>query len=345
MTILKTRVFNDDFLTPFRQKGDTAADAVIESIAKTQGREALGKLMHYLGDFENLEFTNQPIEIQDFFKRNSRFPTTFNASKMEQAMAFFWKNEQQIPLILACYSLPYCYAAADGAQVLWLSQRIKNDTSKRLEETGAFVFGIMQERDWRDGKNVIKVLKIRLMHAIVRYFTHQYPQWNTAWGLPINQEDMAGTNLAFSYIVIKGLRKLGIASDTSDEEAFLYFWSVVGFLLGVEEVLLPQNIREAYHLDRCIAQRQFKSSEAGTGLTKALIDVVKQQFKNDMLLQNLMVAQMRHLLGDKVSDLLAVPVTFLEQKIIEVTTYFPFLTSFFRPSNTDSTVVDKYQRK
>ncbi|MEZ4901879.1 MAG: oxygenase MpaB family protein [Spirosomataceae bacterium] len=317
MTILPTRTFNDDFLNPFRQRGDSAADAVIESVAKSQGHEGLGKLMQYLGDMDNLDYTQQPIEIQEFLKKNQDLPTFADVAKMKQAVIFFKKYEQLIPLILACYSLPYCYAAADGAQVLWLSQRIKNDTLKRLEETGQFVFEIMQERDWNNGRNAIKILKIRLMHAAVRYFTQQYPQWNRAWGLPINQEDMAGTNLAFSYIVIKGLRKLGTVAHASDEEAFLHFWNVVGFLLGVEEALLPQNLREAFHIDQRIAQRQFKTSEAGRGLTQALIHVFRQQWKEDSILQNLIIAQMRLFLSHPVADLLAIPKPSLEQEVVK----------------------------
>ena len=121
MPILTTRIFNDTFLTPYRQIGDKAADAVVENIATQKGREGLVVLMQYLGNFDNHTIDDLFSEIQDFFRLYSTLPSFSDLAKMEKAMAFFWRNEQQILGILACYSLPYCYAAANGAQVLWLS--------------------------------------------------------------------------------------------------------------------------------------------------------------------------------------------------------------------------------
>lgn len=343
MPILTTRIFNDTFLAPYRQIGDKAADAVVENIATQKGREGLVVLMQYLGNFDNHTIDDLSSEIQDFFRLYSTLPSFSDLAKMEKGMAFFWRNEQQIPGILACYSLPYCYAAANGAQVLWLSQRIKNDTLRRLEETGLFVYGIMQERDWRNGKNAIKILKIRLMHAVIRYFTQHYPQWNTNWGLPINQEDMAGTNLAFSYIVIKGLRKMGGKSKEMDEEAFLHFWNVVGSLLGGESALLPQNLREAYHLDRAIAQRQFRASEAGIGLTKALTNVIQQQVP-DPTLRDFPVAQMRFLLGNKVADLLGIDAVDWAQKTLKLTIQIPIVKRLLQQPQGTQSSIDNYKR-
>ena len=57
-------------------------------------------------------------------------------------MAFFKKHAQQIGLTLGFFSLPYSYLGANGAQVLWLTERIKNDTTRRLQETGEWVFAV-----------------------------------------------------------------------------------------------------------------------------------------------------------------------------------------------------------
>ncbi len=341
--IVSSRVFDDAFLTSYRQKGDPAADAVIEQLAAEQGRKGLVDLMSFLADSGRLALDGFPLFIQDFFRDNAQLPSFANRAKMGKGLAFFWKYRQEISLLLGCYSLPYCYAAADGAQVLWLSERIKNDTFKRLEETGEFVFEIMQERDWQNGRNPVKVLKIRLMHAVIRYFTQHSEKWDTAWGTPINQEDMIGTNLAFSYIVIRGLRQLGKRTDEAEEEAYLHFWSVVGSLLGLEEVLLPLNLREAYHLDRAIARRLFKTSEAGIGLTRSLTKILQQQTP-DPALRNFPVAQMRFFLGESVADMLAIPKVPFEENVIKAINRFPFFNAFFRSGKSPSEVIEKYRR-
>lgn len=89
MPILSTRIFNDAFLTPFRQVGDKAADIVVESIAAKQGREGLGELMRYLGNFEDLTFDTQPTEIQDFLQQNSILPVFANFSKVGACNGLF----------------------------------------------------------------------------------------------------------------------------------------------------------------------------------------------------------------------------------------------------------------
>ncbi|MCA0230702.1 MAG: DUF2236 domain-containing protein [Bacteroidetes bacterium] len=340
----QTRIFDDTLLTPFRQLGDPAADALVAAVAQQTGREGLTVFMRFLGDLKNVSLAEQLPEVVHFFEQQGHLPPWTDPQKMAKGMAFFWKHETEIALLLGCYSLPYCYAAANGAQVLWLTERIKKDTYKRLEETGEFVFEIMQERDWRNGRNLIKVLKIRLMHAVVRYFTSHHAQWNTAWGLPINQEDMAGTNLAFSYIVIRGLRKMNVKTSIEEEESYLHFWDIIGYLLGVNERLLPVDLREAYHLDRAIYRRQFKPSAAGKGLTQALTKVLQNQVPAKQL-QNFPIAQMRFLLGKEVADLLGVPEVPLEDIVVRTTTQLPFLQFLFRNNSPNSEVLKTYLRK
>jgi hypothetical protein len=320
MKIKISRNFTNTFLNSFRTIADAPADTVVEVLVAQGGMPELRSMSVFLGDASNLQIASQPVVVQDFISENNKLPNWLDKQKMEAGLAFFWKNAQQIALTLGCYSLPYCYAAADGAQVLWLSERIRNDTFKRLEETGEFLFGIMQEPDWQNGKNGIKILKIRLIHAIARYFSIQSKQWNSAWGTPVNQEDMAGTNLAFSYIALRGLRKSGVATTETEEEAYLHLWNVVGFLMGVNEQLLPQNLREAYQLDKAIATRHFKPSEAGRGLAKALLQTLETQTAaNNPALKSFPAAQMRFLLGDDVADLLSLPKVKFETSLLKLT--------------------------
>ena len=68
---------------------------------------------------------------------------------MKRGMAFFKKHAQQIGLTLGFFSLPYSYLGANGAQVLWLTERIKNDTARRLQETGEWVFAVNNPKEWR----------------------------------------------------------------------------------------------------------------------------------------------------------------------------------------------------
>lgn len=320
-TVKPARVFSDELLTRCRQLGDAPADAVIAAIGEQMGIGAVRTLMSWLGDTKNFDTSAQPESVRQFFSDYHHLPDWADSRRMEQGMRFFEKNTPAIALTLGCYSLPYCYLGADGARVLWLSQRIHSDTRKRLEETGDWIFSVTRKRNWENGRAIQYSLKIRLMHAAIRWFTLHSGQWNTTWGYPVNQEDMAGTNGAFSYIVIRGLRKSGIATTEADEEAYLHHLNVVGYLLGVAEELLPRNLREAFHLDKAIASRQFAASEQGRGLTKSLLQAIESLAPPT--LRNLPAAQMRFFLGDEQADLLGVPAVQLEKRLVELARSLP----------------------
>ncbi|WP_247236420.1 oxygenase MpaB family protein [Telluribacter sp. SYSU D00476] len=341
--IKSSRSFPDSLLNPLRQTGDVEADAVISQVAEQGGHPVVGSLMKYLTDYENLSLEGQPIAVREFITQQSTLSNGTDLQTFNKGIHFFWQHYRLISLLLGTYSLPYCYAGANGAQVLWISERIKSMTYQRLEETGAFVFGIMQEKDWTNGRNFIRIAKVRLLHAAVRWYTLRSERWNLDWGYPICQEDMAGTNLAFSYIIIRGLRQLNQSTTDAGEEAYLYFWNVVGQLLGVKEEILPHNLREAYHLGQAIARRQFRPSEAGKGLTRALLQVMEQQTPQPSL-RNLPAAQMRYFLGDELANLLDVPQVEWEDRFLRLFYQVPLFPQLLTLQQPDSPVMEKYWR-
>ena len=327
-TLVKpSRLFSDELLTCYRRQGDAPADAVVAAVAEADGPTGVRMLMGWLADTGNFDTSAQPEAIQDFFADYAKLPDWADPDRMKRSMAFFKKYAGQIGLTLGTYSLPYTYMGADGVQLLWLTERIKNDTARRLQETGEWVFGVNNPKEWITEKAIARTLKIRLIHAGARWFGLQSGRWNMDWGMPVNQEDMAGTNLAFSYIVLRGLRKLGVSATEQQEEDYLHHANVIGCLNGVAEELLPANLREAYHLDRAIARRQFRSSEAGIGLTRALLNAVAElggtATDRPETVRNLAAAQMRLFLGDDHADALGIPVAPLEKRIVSVLSRLP----------------------
>jgi len=328
-TLVKpTRSFSDTLLSQYRQQGDPPADAVLAAVADASGREGISTLMQWLADTHEFDLAQQPAAVQAFFAEHARLPDWADPARMKRGMAFFQQHAGLIGLVLGTYSLPYTYMGADGVQLLWLTERIKNDTARRLQETGEWVFGVNTPNEWSGPvKAVLRTLKVRLIHAGARWFGLQSGRWNMAWGMPVNQEDMAGTNLSFSYIVLRGLRQSGVAATEQEEEDYLHHINVIAALNGVAHELLPQNLREAYHLDRAIARRQFRASEAGKGLTSALLNAIaevagKASGQPDNV-RNLAAAQMRFFLGDSHADALGLPAVPLEKRIVNVVRRLP----------------------
>lgn len=299
--------YSFEFLASMRLRGDIAADSLItEVFADDIQKTAFRTLLDSISVNIDLQEVTNFYAVKEAFQLATKLPVWADQKLMNQGTAFFANHATAIMNLLGLLSLPYCYAAADGARVLDLSERIKNKPEHRLNETADFVWEVMAPNAFKpDGKGFTSILKVRLLHAAIRFYTGKSSKWNYDWGLPVNQEDMAGTNLSFSLLVIRGLRKFGLTIAYTEQQAFMHLWNVIGYLSGVDETLLPETGKEALLLEESIRKRNFKSSDHGISLTRSLIKYfssVDASFPQKETMQ-----LMRYLLGDEVADLLALP--------------------------------------
>lgn len=284
-------------LPKYRLLGDSNADTILENIKEED-------LFQTLKNIKNNEAYHH-LKIEEFKIIN--MPNWADKQKIKIAQTFFSKNFRVILSLLGSLSLPYCYAAADGAKVLMYSQRLVKDTKKRLAETAKFVLEMMENNAFEaDGNGFSLCFQVRMMHAYIRKKAKNSPHWNMKYGLPINQEDMAGTNLSFSLIILRGMEKLQYKVSADEADAFLHYWNIIGYLLGVEEILLPQNRKEAFWLDKCIAERQFAPSEEGKNLMKNLMICLEETLPKQIP-AGFLPSYLRFLLGDKIANMIKVP--------------------------------------
>ena len=96
---------------------------------------------------------------------------------------------------------------SDGI-VIYRTAQLYTNPRRRIVETSQMIIDVMQEGGLEPGGYGVRTAqKVRLMHAGVRHLLLQR-DWNPAWGVPINQEDLAGTLASFSAMVLDGLMKL-----------------------------------------------------------------------------------------------------------------------------------------
>jgi hypothetical protein len=126
----------------------------------------------------------------------------------------------------------------------------------------------------------VSARKVRLIHALVRRLVQSDPRspWDPAWGVPINQEDQAGTLLTFSVGVLHGLRRMGAVISDQHGDAYVRAWGAVGVLLGVDRALLPETEAEATALASRIGARQIRQTPEGAELSNHLLQAVDDLF-------------------------------------------------------------------
>jgi len=295
--------FSDAQLDAARQRGDALADAFLSRIMgdpATRGAfyAALGAGGAGLWEW---------VEEQDPALTASIGPYPPGAKPYwpTEARRIFQKRGGEILLLLGLYSLPYCYAAAKGAAVLAATGRLagKAQALVRLQETAGFVHTALTgtEEEIRQA-----CLQVRLIHALVRYHLGAKGWDRPVNGLPVNQEDMAGTNLAFGFLTVRGLRKLGLPLSPAETEAYLGWFSVLGTWLGVEPELAPAIQAEALALTQAIERRHHAASEPGIALTQALLESFAEAQAPEWLVSRAPML-MAALLGQGIAGLLGLP--------------------------------------
>lgn len=269
--MVKLNLYTGNQFQALRKKGDPLADNAIADLI--QYPELTSQINSWLEIPTELpkSFPDSLIQFFSFFHQK---PSFINTKSVEISQDYFEKEGNLYMAMLGFYSLPYSYAFADGAQVLVRSKRITEDAGKRLSETALFLLDTFRPGTFlTDDRALLSIAKVRLIHAFSRFFVGKYSKdWDETWGIPVNQEDLIGTNLAFSLMVMRGMEKLNQFPGKEVHESVLHYWKIVGHYLGIETDFLPETSKEAFELEKLIRKRHAKSSEAGRILIKSLLD-------------------------------------------------------------------------
>jgi hypothetical protein len=298
----RLKLYTNEKLDLLRQSGDPLADAAISQLIHLP---ELCRSINAATCLEDILSLDIPEAARTYFTFFLTTPDFIDAEKCLSAQVFFEKQGQGYLSMLGFYSLPYCYAFADGAQVLVRSKRIVDDIGKRLTETGLFVLDSFKPGSFVDhNEPLLTLAKVRLIHAFSRMMIFKFSKdWQKEWGIPINMEDLIGTNLAFSLIVYRGLERIGSSINKTQAENLLHYWKVIGFYLGLAVEYWPVNTKEAYELEKLIRKRHLKGSDAGKLLTKSLLDFFKANSPSPQL-SGIIDAIVAYLLGEEAATAL-----------------------------------------
>ena len=297
--MLKHR-WSDQLLDQMREKGDPLADKTVHILFSDGEIEHVNRLLVNLIENDQLPPEDLPPVVREYFEKSALLPSWADPKLIERGEHFFMGYGMMALPLLACSSLPEAYSIGDGVQVLALTQRLERHVYRRITETTQMVIDVMSPGGLEpNGRGILTAQKVRLMHAAIRHLIlHERSNgaaetpsgnfagtlvnftWKEEWGLPINQEYMAGTLMTFSYVILKGIRDFAVELQPEDEEAYFHCWNVVGHILGVKEELLVWTMDEAKGLYDRIAQRGRRQTPEGIELTKSLVRYMEKRIRN-----------------------------------------------------------------
>jgi ER-bound oxygenase mpaB/B'/Rubber oxygenase, catalytic domain len=304
--------WTDALLDRMRQLGDPVADTPVAAVLGRSGVDAVNAVMRTLVRVDQPLPEKLPDELKAYLVESQPLPDWADMRRIKRGQQLFETWGVLIVLCLFCASLPSSYAAAKGVKVLHLTARFDTDTRRRAMETGQFLIDALTVGGLDEhGTGRRTIQRVRLMHGAVRHLIlarngQQPGLWNPDWGTPINQEDLAGTLLAFSGVVVEPMVRLGVQLSAADVDAYLHVWNVIGHLLGVRDELLVRDVADAAALVDAIRRRHFKASPEGQELTRALLELL-DELTPFQRFDDTIPPLIRHLIGDETADMLGVP--------------------------------------
>lgn len=309
-------LWTDSFLDEMRTQGDPLADKAVAALYErgSQDLSRVNALMRTLVTNDQLIPQQLPLEIQEYLVHSAVIPE-LDARKALMGEQVFAEHGMEILMILGFYSLPLSYAARKGVQVIYDTGLLLNRAAQRLFETTQLVADMLSPGGLTPaGRAIRSAQKVRLMHAAIRFLLTHDPRkpWDPSLGVPINQEDLAGTFSVFTVVVAKyGMEKLGIRLSPEQQEAYLHAWRAVALVQGVDPRVLPETMAGVDDLARIIQKRQFAESEQGRQLTAALLRAMEAMIPQPF--HGVPAVLMRHFLdqspydGRDIATLLGVP--------------------------------------
>ena len=183
-------------------------------------------------------------------------------------------------IVLSAWSLINGYHSSAAVKPLAFTGQLQHNTQRRLAETARFVSEATQVDGLRRGREGYEIaLRVCVIHAHVRRACWSSGRWQTGlWGAPINQADMFGTLLEFSFLMMEGAERLGFFLTPKERNAILALWRYCGHLSGVDPWLLSHMASDAKtrRFAELLRLVQPGPDEDSLTLTKQLLDVPAQ---------------------------------------------------------------------
>lgn len=261
-----------DSFREFAHQGDALADALVLEMRNLPGRkgrrqfeQALNHGLHSIPD--------APPALREFFNAVEAPPYWLDTDKLKLGA----ETIQRTGLAgaygaLVDVSLMGGYLARRALKVLVRTGEIGGKAPRRIAETALWWMSVTDTDGldrFADGfKNT---LRVRITHAQIRAAMNNHPEWNYAdWDSPVNQPQMAGTQLLFSLIGLLGMRVMGFRFSAQEIDAVIHLWRYVGHLIGVHPDLIPASEDDAWRLMWLLAATEFQPDGDSQLLAQAL---------------------------------------------------------------------------
>ena len=295
--------------------GDPEADAAVEELNALNPGDAAKYIRGALegGDAEALR--GAPTALVRLIRDLETPPDWVDFAAFDPGIRLFHRNSR---LVLGAFVGGVLVEgfSTSISKSFFITGRLREQGVRRLKQNNRhmielFIPGGMR----RDGDGWKLSVRVRLVHAQVRWLLKQSDEWDTAaWGLPLSSANMAFAVSAFSARLLKHLASLGAKFNDEERQSFIAVWRYAGYLMGTPESILMQDEDEALRLfdigRACEPEPGFESTAMANSLIQSaplVIGIEESAARRNLVKYVYSVS--RALIGDELADQLHYPQT------------------------------------
>lgn len=276
---MDSRWSDDVFLDELRGHTDQAADACVAAL---DVHEDYADLFKRAVANDSVLPADAPQALKDFFASTDndiwletdtgKFPDGLDHPRLRRGERVYLNHAFFASIVLLAKSLPEGYAAPCLSTLLNLSGNLRTKPYRRLLGVLQLVVDVSSVNGFEKGGRALAVARqARLMHAGIRRFAPKLlPNYETQFrGAPVNFEDMLGTIMGLSLLVVDGMAQLGDALPEQEAEDYYYLWRAFAVAMGIHPpgqegnaTWVPASLPDARAFYKSYERRHYEHNAA-----------------------------------------------------------------------------------
>jgi len=265
-----------DWAAGFFRQGDPLADDLVTEFLKLRNNSS-GMALFNRALNQGIGAVDLPRRrLRAFFAEVERVPDWVDRHLLQVGSRAHLRCGIFCCIVLGSSALPLAYRSAAGNKPLIFTGELVARAIRRLSETNRFfIDACLPGGLTRHSPGWKNILKVRLIHGHLRHRLRSGTtrSWDEpAWGVPINQVDMAATQLLFSVTLIQNLRAIGFHFSAAESQGLMHLWRYAGHLMGVHPELTAATETQGHRLKQLLLDVAGGADEHSHQLTATLME-------------------------------------------------------------------------
>ena len=262
--------FSEARLDELRAQGDPLADRVVAELAAAGRLERFHDLLGAVR--ERAAAGSEPCRA--LLEAGRVVPPWMDFAAIEAGQRMIAAFPAHMGLSLFAGSLCGGAVFQKMAIITGMTGMFSGQPRRRLDETARMVVGMAFTGSLAPGGEGHELLvRVRLLHAALRRFLVDSGRYRHPAEVPINQHDLAITLALFGYLNVRSLARMGVRFDERELASYNLLWRYAGYVLGIDEALLPRSLEEQRELFYASVIHQGRPEKIPPQ-TKTLLDAV-----------------------------------------------------------------------